>query len=337
MAQEGPHCHRIDFLGVKSGSVERRERSSHPRSEPDEFCQKMEPGEVDGEPSAALLELARSCRRGTKLSVLPIFWGEEWAATCREPRVFGEVKQVRERGTKLRIVWSVDGETQTNKIDDLAMPSFDLQVHEHVARARYVQIAGGEDGDTAADGFQRMGHTVLGMTGVNTFCIWTKVLNLRAGITDATSQSQFFELMGMDLLAMGSAGEPSPCPPPAPPQRTSPRRALLGEEVFLNESTDTGGSILSGLNHQRAHALSLRSLGRKLGTQLHCVSCGQKTTTYCSACPANTATCVPVHAPRDARGKEWDCLARHCLDPTARCRSAAAIRNRRKRSLDLTN
>ena len=159
MAQEGPHCHRIDFLGVKSGSVERRERSSHPRSEPDEFCQKMEPGEVDGEPSAALLELARSCRRGTKLSVLPIFWGEEWAATCREPRVFGEVKQVRERGTKLRIVWSVDGETQTNKIDDLAMPSFDLQVHEHVARARYVQIAGGEDGSIVSHAARRPPRT----------------------------------------------------------------------------------------------------------------------------------------------------------------------------------
>ena len=110
--------------------------------------------EVNPEPSAALLELARSCRRGTKLSVLHIFWDEEWAATCREPRVIGEVKQVRERGTKLRIVWSVDGEAQTNKIDDLAMPSFDLQVHEHVAGAQSPRRApqpeaGGEDGDTA--------------------------------------------------------------------------------------------------------------------------------------------------------------------------------------------
>jgi len=37
------------------------------------FANKMEPGEVNPEPSAALLELERSCRRGTKLPVLPIF------------------------------------------------------------------------------------------------------------------------------------------------------------------------------------------------------------------------------------------------------------------------
>ena len=103
------------------------------------------------------IALLRTCRRGTKLSVLPIFWGEEWAATCRVPRVYGTVMQRRDNGTKLRVNWSVDGETQTNDITELADPDFDVMVHDEpmrrhpsaARRRRAPDQAGVEDGETA--------------------------------------------------------------------------------------------------------------------------------------------------------------------------------------------
>jgi len=103
------------------------------------------------------IALLRTCRRSTKLSVLPIFWGEEWAATCRVPRVYGTVMQRRDNGTKLRVNWSVDGETQTNDITELADPDFDVMVHDEpmrrrpsaARRRRAPDQAGVEDGETA--------------------------------------------------------------------------------------------------------------------------------------------------------------------------------------------
>jgi len=75
------------------------------------------------------MTLFRRCGRGSRISMLPVFWGREWSATCQEPRVYGTVLQRHDNGTKLRVNWSVDGETQTNDIIDLAHEDFDVQVH----------------------------------------------------------------------------------------------------------------------------------------------------------------------------------------------------------------
>ena len=65
--------------------------------------------------------------------------------------------QRRDNGTKLRVNWSVDGETQTNEMTELADSDFDVMVHDEtttrrpsaVRRRRAPDQAGVEDGETA--------------------------------------------------------------------------------------------------------------------------------------------------------------------------------------------
>ena len=109
--------------------------------------------------------------------------------------------------------------------------------------------------------------------------------------------------------------------------RTSPRSPVA---AVVNSSAATALTNASA-DHTHAHALPLRNLGVK-SRQLHCVICGEKTSTYCSVCPSSSSTCVAVHAPVDFNGKRRQCFTLHCQEPGKRARSAPAVRAAQKRS-----
>ena len=109
--------------------------------------------------------------------------------------------------------------------------------------------------------------------------------------------------------------------------RTSPR---LPAAAVVNASEATAATDLVD-GHANAHALPLRNLDGRTSNQLHCVVCGSKTSTYCSVCPSSSATCVPMHAPVDFRGKRRACFATLCREPTKRARSSPAKKADNKR------
>mmetsp|Transcript_23260 Transcript_23260/g.63036 ORF Transcript_23260/g.63036 Transcript_23260/m.63036 type:complete len:326 (+) Transcript_23260:595-1572(+) len=274
-----------------------------------------EPGEKDN----PRIALSRRCSKGSRISVLPVFWGREWAATCREPRVHGAVLQPRNNGTKLRVTWSVDGETSlSSRTKILTCRCITMSLRDHAGRPHraVAQVVPRLAARTVTPRMRLIARTRTRQCHPNRMRDRMRSLRWahpRIPRRHMLSSGRASRSMSARTLS------PLPTAPAASRTTTAPSRAAV--QLGLRTSPRSPVAVVvdsSAGAHEclrRPHARACHSSSQS-GCQVEAASLRHLWRQGKHVLLHGSSTCVAVHAPVDFKGKRR--VTVHCQEPAKR-------------------